>query len=172
MKFFPKLIQSFGETLQVEKKEKKTSQMLSFWQIFTCFFCLFFFFLIFSSVSDSIFLEFLPCSEGLESRLSWKFRENQSEIAALAELFSFFPFCDSRSAHNQDLTLKFISYYLRDTTYLKKKNNFEKSPRSSRDLAIFSSRNPIFISSGQPNESIVTGAFVKRNDKIQTGKKK
>ena len=77
--------------------------MVSFLQIFS-------FFLIFSGLSCSIFLEFLPGSKGHESRLSWKFRENLSKIRAPGRVLWFF---DSYSACNRDRTPKFTVYDLR-----------------------------------------------------------
>ena len=50
-KFFPKLIRSFIQRLRIKKKTAR--QMVSFSQIFL-------FLWIFSGISDSIFLEFLP----------------------------------------------------------------------------------------------------------------
>ena len=86
------------------------------------YYCYYYYFLIFLflfDVSGSIFRKFLPRSESCERRLSWKFRVNSLKIGTLV---SVFPFINSRFVYYSDSTMIFITYDLRDITWLWKKD--------------------------------------------------
>ena len=145
----PELIHSFAETLRVRKNVKAFKVL-----VFADFFVFFFFF---------FFLNF-----------HWRFRYDLSRIftrvGASEEIFPFF-YLSTPAPHLIQIWRRNSHRTRYVTLLIWGKRNFVKNPGSSGDVVVFNSQNQIFFLSGRLSASIVAGAFVKRNDEIQTGKK-
>ena len=112
MKFFPKLICSFGETLRFEKNGKANALIFADFLVF---------FLLYPVFPVRSFWNFYPGRRALKPTFL-KISGNSVGNSDSDWASPVFPFFDSCSARNRDPTLKFTPYHLRNSCNLGKKN--------------------------------------------------